>query len=179
MNTSATITYPPQTPENLVLTTLAKYRRENDTFRFVLKLRNTSTNREMEFPYSGGCQAFLTPEPLHPEATPEVVAAHRLASARATKIRKLLNSRIAEDHRAGMEQAFALANPSLASVLWSLVNDTRAGEETFPNFCSEFGYDEDSRAAFATWQACQDNAAKFRAVVGADFTKIERILADY
>lgn len=48
--------------------------------------------------------------------------------------------------------------PELLTVLDCLITDAFAGAETFEDFCSEFGYDTDSRRAERTWKACQETA---------------------
>ncbi len=45
--------------------------------------------------------------------------------------------------------------PNVGEVLESLVMDAHAADESFPDFCADFGYDEDSRKALATWHACR------------------------
>lgn len=49
--------------------------------------------------------------------------------------------------------------PTLADVLYSLLSDADSGEYDFEGFCAEYGYDEDSRRAYASWQACCDTRA--------------------
>lgn len=48
--------------------------------------------------------------------------------------------------------------PTVEEVLYALSMDASAGEEneTFESFCYELGYDEDSRKAYAMWEACVD-----------------------
>lgn len=50
-----------------------------------------------------------------------------------------------------------VAKPDPADVLWSLCMDasTCISSPTFEEFCSEFGYDTDSRAALSTWDECR------------------------
>lgn len=45
--------------------------------------------------------------------------------------------------------------PNVADVVSSLLLDARAGDESFADFCANFGYDEDSRKAEATWRQCR------------------------
>jgi len=54
--------------------------------------------------------------------------------------------------------------PSVADVFGSLLSDHEAGNQSFGDFCSDFGYDEDSRKAYATWEACQEISDKFQAM---------------
>lgn len=50
--------------------------------------------------------------------------------------------------------------PHPADVLHSLIADSSATGQSFADWCSDFGYDTDSRKAFATYEACQQNADK-------------------
>jgi hypothetical protein len=50
--------------------------------------------------------------------------------------------------------------PDIDSVIYSLVMDYMAGQDTFKDFCSDFGYDTDSRKALETYLACQGNGLK-------------------
>jgi hypothetical protein len=50
------------------------------------------------------------------------------------------------------------------SAFYCFVSDSLAGMETFSNFCSEFGHDEDSRSAEKTWEKCQKQCQKFTKV---------------
>ena len=63
-------------------------------------------------------------------------------------------------------------SPSCADVLNCLVNDATLGEMTFKDFCSEFGYDEDSRNAEKTWQICVKVAPKVREFLGKHFDAV-------
>ena len=49
-----------------------------------------------------------------------------------------------------------IPGPSLLEVCYSLAMDAQSGQESFADFCSNFGYEEDSRKAEATWRACAD-----------------------
>jgi hypothetical protein len=63
----------------------------------------------------------------------------------------------------------ALGEPDAADVISCLISDTSAGEQSFEDFCSDFGYDQDSRRAEATWKACANLAPKVRGLLGEDF----------
>lgn len=69
---------------------------------------------------------------------------------------------------AGVTRAFdkvRLAKPRAphpAGVLHSLILDSSAADQSFESWCGDFGYDTDSRKAFATYEACQQNADKLR-----------------
>jgi hypothetical protein len=60
-------------------------------------------------------------------------------------------------------------DPTAEGCLDCLLSDAQAGEQTFAEFCAEFGYDTDSRAAEATWRACRKTAVGMRRLLGDDF----------
>jgi hypothetical protein len=69
-----------------------------------------------------------------------------------------------------------IPGPTLLEVCYSLAMNAQSGQERFPDFCANFGYDEDSRKAEETWRACADT---YRAL-GADLTeKVSRIVEGY
>jgi len=59
--------------------------------------------------------------------------------------------------------------PDAASVISALVSDAHAGADTFEDFCSELGYDTDSRKAERVWRSCQRLNRQLRQLLGADF----------
>lgn len=59
--------------------------------------------------------------------------------------------------------------PDTEGTLDCLLSDSQAGEQSFEEFCSEFGYDEDSRKAERTWVACQKVAKNMRRLFGDDY----------
>lgn len=66
--------------------------------------------------------------------------------------------------------------PSAADVLGSLVLDATCDVSTFEDFCSEFGYDTDSRKAEATYKAIKATAPKIKHLLAphfAEFAKAE------
>ena len=70
--------------------------------------------------------------------------------------------------------------PHAADVLHSLVMDSSAVGQSFESWCSDFGYDTDSRKALATYEACQQNADKLARVIPRDvLTQISEALQGY
>lgn len=66
----------------------------------------------------------------------------------------------------------ALATPSTPTardVLESLALDARCGDQSFHDFCMDLGYDEDSRKAYATYEACRDLMYELRRVFGGRY----------
>jgi len=52
--------------------------------------------------------------------------------------------------------------PKIEDVLDCLASDANCESDTFEDFCANLGYDEDSRKAFATWEAVRDQTSKLR-----------------
>lgn len=59
-------------------------------------------------------------------------------------------------------------DPTPADVLYCLCTDARAGLMTFEEFCSDFGYDPDSRKAEKTWKACEKLAPRLVKFLGEE-----------
>lgn len=69
--------------------------------------------------------------------------------------------------------------PKIVDVLSSLVLDAQAGDESFSNWCDNFGYDSDSISAFSTYQACENTAKMLRRCFDAEtMKKIKEITQD-
>lgn len=66
--------------------------------------------------------------------------------------------------------------PSKAVILHTLARDAQVGSGTFADFCSDLGYDSDSRKAFRTYEDCCDILAKMNRVMTSK-NWIERICA--
>ena len=60
-------------------------------------------------------------------------------------------------------------DPEPRELLSCLASDATLGDQAFSDFCAELGYDEDSRKAHATWEACKASAEKLQAVFGSRF----------
>lgn len=70
--------------------------------------------------------------------------------------------------------------PDAADVLYSLLLDSDAVGQSFASWCSDFGYDTDSRKAFATYEACQSNADKLGRIFDATArAALREALADF
>jgi len=61
------------------------------------------------------------------------------------------------------------SDPTAQVCLECLLSDAQAGEQSFEEFCGEFGYDPDSRKAEATWKAWRKTAAGMRRLLGDHF----------
>lgn len=70
--------------------------------------------------------------------------------------------------------------PNAADVLYSLTLDASAEHESFPDWCSNYGYDEDSRKALAIYDKCVKTAKELRRVFTREqLATIRTTLEDY
>lgn len=65
--------------------------------------------------------------------------------------------------------------PTIAQVVSCLLSDARSADEhsTFESFCSEFGYDDDSRTAERTYLACRECSSALRRILGDDYERLD------
>lgn len=79
-----------------------------------------------------------------------------------------------------VENKMQAVKPPIAGLLYSIILDSSAAEQSFSSWCAEFGYDSDSRKALATYEACQENADKLsRVFTHAQVAHIKELLTDY
>lgn len=73
-----------------------------------------------------------------------------------------------------------LTPPKLESVMYCLLSDysCAVNADSFKDFCAEFGYDVDSRAALKTYKQLQANAVKV-AGLGLDLEALQEAFSDY
>lgn len=70
--------------------------------------------------------------------------------------------------------------PDAAGVLYSLVMDASANDQSFNDWCADYGYDTDSRKAFETYQACCDAAKQLNRLFSrAEQESLRELLQDY
>lgn len=70
--------------------------------------------------------------------------------------------------------------PNAAEALYSLLLDANCGNRRFDEFCSELGYDGDSREAYKTWEACQKIAHDVESLFTAnEIAELNKLLQDY
>lgn len=69
--------------------------------------------------------------------------------------------------------------PSAADVLASLLSDAQCAEGTFENFCSNLGYDTDSRKALDTYLACQATGTEMRRFLGEHYRVVCDAATEY
>lgn len=65
-----------------------------------------------------------------------------------------------------------LDGDELLNAFYCFVSDACNGLCSFPEFCSEFGYDEDSRSAERIFKACQRAYKSFSRISGLDDSSI-------
>lgn len=69
--------------------------------------------------------------------------------------------------------------PELSEVLSSLALDATACDESFDDWCCNYGYDTDSRKALETYLACQENAGKLRKINIAPLSELQTFFEGY
>lgn len=70
--------------------------------------------------------------------------------------------------------------PSAGAVLYSLLMDSSAVDQSFIDWCSDFDYETDSRKALATYEACCETGLKIRKLFTPDQRKLlSELLQDY
>jgi hypothetical protein len=68
--------------------------------------------------------------------------------------------------------------PKPTDLIYSLIADASACEESFEDWCSNFGYETDSRKALETYLACQASGEKLRKL-GLKLDILREALQDY
>jgi len=73
-----------------------------------------------------------------------------------------------------------VSKPTPASVLYCLIGDMEATNETFGDWCDNYGYDNDSMKAHAIYNACIENAKKLQTIFKTShIDKLRELLEDY
>jgi hypothetical protein len=71
-------------------------------------------------------------------------------------------------------------SPCAATFLYSVLLDAQGAEDTFSGWCSEFGYDTDSRRARDTYDTCQDiHDAVYSVLRFDEVAALRELLEDY
>lgn len=71
-------------------------------------------------------------------------------------------------------------SPTQSSVLYCLLLDASGAEQNFNDWCSDFGYDNDSITAFKTYQSCCDILEKMRKIFTTkQRNELSELLQDY
>lgn len=70
--------------------------------------------------------------------------------------------------------------PHVTGLLYSLILDSSACDQSFDSWCEDYGYDNDSIKARNTYDACQKNTDNMRAIFSRDqIEKLSELLQDY
>lgn len=70
--------------------------------------------------------------------------------------------------------------PSVSNVMYSILLDVQAANQSFNDWCDEYGYDNDSMKAFKTYQTCCEYAVFVRKVFTSEqITAMRAALEDY
>lgn len=101
-----------------------------------------------------------------------MTAIAELTSARTTKTDA---ERAANPALASARRMIKPINP--AEVLACCCREGVDSSEVFPDWCANFGYEEDSRAVLATYLACQEEGVKARAIAGQHFATFAELSA--
>jgi len=56
--------------------------------------------------------------------------------------------------------------PTASDLVWSVATDSTALEESFKDWCDNFGYSTDSIKARSTYKACQRNGSRLTDLIG-------------
>jgi hypothetical protein len=77
------------------------------------------------------------------------------------------------------ERRAMLKPPQVADVIYSLVMESSATDTTFEDWCSDCGYDTDSRKALEMYLLCQENGIKIRKLLGKHFAAVRDAAQNY
>jgi len=70
--------------------------------------------------------------------------------------------------------------PKKSAVMHALLLDAEAASMSFPNWCAEFGYSDDSISAFTTYKQCCETDNKLRQIFDrAQIKQMREALRDY
>lgn len=85
-----------------------------------------------------------------------------------------------ESGKCGEYHQTMIPAPKIRDVLYSVVLDSDAADETFDDWCWNTGFDNDSRSAERTYNACRENGLLLRKMIGADaVAKFRELFQDY
>lgn len=125
---------------------------DEDTFQWSVTLRRNG--RELTTPFTCGSN-YRRFRPGHKGEE----------SRMGTKLRFWAGSPLHEwvDLRTAVANKFVIpTEPALANVVYCLLMDATALEQTFDEWCGDFGYDTDSRKAYDLYTRCVDSSRHTR-----------------
>lgn len=82
----------------------------------------------------------------------------------------------------GLKQFLILSRatmPTIEDLFYSLVMDSSASDETFSDWCGNFGYETDSRKALSIYEECQENAIKMRGLTSATLDQLRNYYQNF
>lgn len=141
---------------------------ENNWLHDAYKVVFTKANKSHSFDYKQGIGHRVNKLPIKSENNKPLKLAQKLSNDKS-----LYNK---NQPTWGQKQWLVL--PTAASVIWSLMLDSSACNESFGDWCSNYGYDEDSRKALELYLECQAVGQKLGFLSGIR-SQIEEILQDY
>lgn len=101
-----------------------------------------------------------------------VPSLYRFQITREYRGSRMLASKLAEQAKP--------TRPGITSVLHSLVIDAQAINESFSNWCDNFGYDSDSIKSLNTYNTCCENAKKLQHVIPRNvISELSEIVSNY
>ncbi len=68
--------------------------------------------------------------------------------------------------------------PAAKEVLNCLFMDASGADDSFDGFCSNFGYDTDSRSALRIFKQCQSISVRLHNLLGDDFAAVGELVQD-
>lgn len=116
-----------------------------------LKVSARLTNSGVRFPFAG-----KDDKTLHNEFSVTIST-----SAGRTSF-KFYGSQ--QEYQSGID---TLEGNNLKHALYCFVSDAASGDQSFENFCSELGYDEDSRTAERTYKACRKSLEQWNRITNS------------
>lgn len=148
-----------------------------------ITFHNTSSNKIETFTYKTGIGLRLTRTKKGGNSNYMTfdrsqgleINAHR----NALQLSKNDSLYFAVDRNEIRKTTFAVA-PTAASVLYCLLLDASANDESFKSWCDNFGYDSDSLKALNIYNACIENAEKINKIFKpAIIEQLNTLLEEY
>lgn len=81
-------------------------------------------------------------------------------------------------HRKKTARGDVAKSPEIKDVLYSLYLDSMAQNENFNDWCSNYGYSDDSISALNTYKTCLEQAVKLRKL-GLDKSYLDELFENY
>ena len=93
---------------------------------------------------------------------------------------RFLGTQAYGDYLAALDAARVPKPPHVASLLFSLIMDSKAATQSFEDWCEEYGDSPDSRKALERYLECQNIDSNLRAAFGRNkLAHLKTLLEDY